>query len=219
VARASVDKAGPGGKSNAEKNRARNEKRKAKAREERERNQALESLAALKDAQRAERKARTPVEVPREFGTLAHNRAVYDRLRPGLPTDRQASGDSILAIGQRPRSDAKGAEIVFLEKGTAAQGFKHITEEHRADFKEAGVGTDKQIMELVMTALVSGNIVGIQGKTKAKSGRPIYEVAFEGQRQQVAVQLIDDNTVLGANPKKFITQREREALLPVPLRR
>lgn len=215
----SVDNAAPGGKSNAERNRARNEKRKAKKREEQERNQVLESLAAIKNAQRAERKARTPVEVPREFGTLTHNRAVYDRLRPRLPTDRQASGDSILAIGQRPRPDAKGAEIVFLEKGTSTRGFKHITEEHRADFKEAGVGTDQQIMELVMTALVSGDIIGIQGKTKAKPGRPIYEVAFEGQRQQVAVQLIDDNTVLGANPKKFITAREKEALSQLPLRR
>ncbi|MNF17785.1 hypothetical protein D3C76_1741910 [compost metagenome] len=63
-----------------------------------------------------------------------------------------------------------------------------------------------------MTALVHGEIVGIQGAQVGRAGRPIYEFNFKGKTQLLAVQLKDDNSVLGANPKeKGVSNREKQA--------
>jgi len=198
--------------------RRRDKKEKAKAKRE------ADTLAAAAAAEREKKKLQTraaPAAPVGIFGTLTHNRDIYDRLQPRLPTASRTKGDSILAIGQRPIGNTRKTEVVFVEKGVSKEGFKHITEEHRADFKQQGIGTDKMILELVMSALVHGEIVGIQGKDARKSGRPIYEVTFDGKVQHVAVQLKkEDNSVLGANPKqRGVSYWEREALKPQPLLR
>lgn len=203
----------------AEKHRKELEARKAK-KQRMKANKAAAKELAMEAAERKQQPKRAPAAPVMEFGTLQYNREVYDRLQSRLPTDRKASGESILAIGQRLNVKTGKAEIVFMDRGIGKEGFKHITEEHRADFKQQGIGTDKMILELVMSALVHGEIVGIQGKDARKSGRPIYEVNFDGKVQHVAVQLKDDNSVLGANPKqRGVSEREKNALNPQPLLR
>ncbi|MFJ4434086.1 RHS repeat-associated core domain-containing protein [Pseudomonas sp. NPDC089395] len=202
----------------AEKHRKELEARKAK--KQRMKANKAAKTAAMETIEKRQQTKRAPAAPVREFGTRQYNREVYDRLQSRLPTDRKASGESILAIGQRQNEKTGKTEVVFVDRGTSKEGFKHITEEHRADFKQQGISTDKMILELVMSALVYGAIVGIQGKEAGKSGRPIYEVTFDGKVQHVAVQLKDDNSVLGANPKqRGVSHREREALKPQPLLR
>ena len=146
----------------------------------------------------------------REFGRF--DSPIYNRLKPRLPTNRQASGDSIVAIGQRPNPTTGKQEVVFLEEGVNKEGLRHITAEHRSHFKNAGIETRAEIIEAVMTALVHGEIVGIQGAQVGRAGRPIYEFNFKGKTQLLAVQLKDDNSVLGANPKeKGVSNREKQA--------
>lgn len=143
-------------------------------------------------------KQREPVH--REFGTKTVNKGYFERNLGRLPTDRQRNLGSILGIGQRPGANGK-EEIVFIDQGTGTQGFKHVIEEHRADFRASGISPDTKVINLLMTALVHGQVVDTQGATRGRAGRPIYEVEFEDQIRYVAVQLKDDNSLLGANPK------------------
>ncbi|MFJ4156991.1 RHS repeat-associated core domain-containing protein [Pseudomonas sp. NPDC089752] len=201
------------GKSSTEKNRLRNQKRKAAKALEREIKADL-----IQTVERTPKPKKMPAAPTREYGTRTSNVQVYERLQSGLPTDRKGAPDQILAIGQRP-SETNRQEIIFLERGNGEQGFKHITGRHRAEFNEMGIETDNAIRDLVMTALVQGTIVGIQGKTAGRPGRPIYEVAFQGRTHNVAVQLMDNNSVLGANPKHSVSAREKAALKPAPILR
>ncbi|MFJ3073787.1 RHS repeat-associated core domain-containing protein [Pseudomonas sp. NPDC087029] len=196
--------------------RRKDKKEKAKAKKE------ADTLAAAAAAEREKKKLQTraaPAAPVGIFGTLTHNRDIYDRLQPRLPTASRTKGDSILAIGQRPIENTRKTEVVFVEKGVSKEGFKHITEEHRADFKQVGIDTDKKILDLVMSAVVSGTVVGIQGKTDRQVGRPIYEVTFDGKLRHVAAQLKEDNSIFAANPKRYVSKQERDALKPQPLRR
>lgn len=174
-----------------------------------------EEATALANAATVKKETTTPPPVPeRIFGTLTRNREIYDRLQPRLPTASKTKGDSILAIGQRPIGNDGKSEVVFVEKGNDRAGFKHITDRHRADFKEVGINTDKEILNLVMSAVVSGTVVGKQGKTDRQAGRDIYSVTFNDKLYHVAAQLTDDNSIFAANPKQHVSQREKNALLP-----
>lgn len=118
--------------------------------------------------------------------------------------DRQGNIGSIVAIGQRINPETDKRQVVYLEEGVKKEGLSHITDQHRAHFKQVGIGTRSDITKAVMTALIHGKVVGIQGMNLAigKTGRPIYEFDFKGRKHLLAVQLKPDNSVLGANPKE-----------------
>ena len=86
--------------------------------------------------------------------------------------------------------------VVFLETGNSRAGLAHIVGEHADDFAARGV-TVNQIPGLVTDAASQGRIVGYQG---TGTGRPIYEIVFDGTTQRVAVTVGDNGFIVGANP-------------------
>jgi hypothetical protein len=72
----------------------------------------------------------------------------------------------------------------------------HILYEHAGDFINRGVATE-DIPRLLKTALSDGKIVGYQG---SDTGRPIYEVMFNGKVQRVGITVGSNGFVVGANP-------------------
>lgn len=128
---------------------------------------------------------------------------VFERLKHRLPTNRQ-TGLGVMAIGQRVSEDGTKLEYFFLEKGNDKEGFKHITYRHRADFREVGINTDRDIADLVLTALAKGKQIGNQGAQRA-----IYEVTFKNKTHFVAVQRIPNvsndgkaESLFAANPNE-----------------
>lgn len=57
--------------------------------------------------------------------------------------------------------------------------------------------TSTMIPDFIMRNLKEGNIVGYQGKG---TGRPIYEIIYDGQRQRTAITTGNNGFVVGANP-------------------
>ncbi|QOV35461.1 RICIN domain-containing protein [Streptomyces ferrugineus] len=86
-----------------------------------------------------------------------------------------------------------GVPLAWLEKGNVNAGLTHIAFRHAGEFANAGVRVE-DIPALVKTALTQGTRVGTQG-----AGRPIFEVAFQGKTQRVAVSVGDNGYVIGAN--------------------
>lgn len=86
-------------------------------------------------------------------------------------------------------------KLVWLENGNAQAGLNHIMN-HADDFAKKGIAQD-EIKGLVMTALNEGEIVGYQGKG---TGRPIYKVTFNGEKQGVAITVGSNGFIVGANP-------------------
>jgi len=89
-------------------------------------------------------------------------------------------------------------KLVWLETGNAQAGLEHIMN-HADDFAAKGIARN-EIKDLVMTALEKGQIVGYQGKG---TGRPIYEVVFNGEKQRVAITVGNNGFVVGANPQSL----------------
>lgn len=90
----------------------------------------------------------------------------------------------------------QAGKVVFLEAGNSRAGLQHVVERHGEDFARRGV-EEAQIPDLLIDALTNGKVVGHQG---SGTGRPIYEVVFEGQKHRVAVTVGDNGFVVGANP-------------------
>ncbi|MFJ5294849.1 ricin-type beta-trefoil lectin domain protein [Streptomyces sp. NPDC088348] len=89
-----------------------------------------------------------------------------------------------------------GVPLAWLEKGTAKKGLIHIVLRHAGEFATSGVRVE-DIPALVKKALTEGTKVGYQG---SGTGRPIFEVAFNGKTQRVAISVGDNGYVIGANP-------------------
>ncbi|MFB0619497.1 hypothetical protein [Streptomyces sp. AGS-58] len=87
-----------------------------------------------------------------------------------------------------------GVNLAWIEKGNANAGLIHIVFRHAGEFATAGVRVE-DIPALVKKALVEGTRVGTQG-----AGRPLYEVAFNGKTQRLAISVGDNGFVIGANP-------------------
>ena len=87
-----------------------------------------------------------------------------------------------------------GVPLAWLEKGNVNAGLIHIVFRHAGEFATAGVRIE-DIPALVKTALTDGTRVGTQG-----TGRPIYEVVFQGKTQRLAISVGDNGYVIGANP-------------------
>ena len=99
--------------------------------------------------------------------------------------------DKVVAIAK----DGTG-KVVFLEQGNAKAGLQHIVDQHGADFARRGIPAE-QIPDAVLAAATRGKPVGFQG---AGTGRPIYEVEFNGQTHRIAVTVGDNGFIVGANP-------------------
>lgn len=98
--------------------------------------------------------------------------------------------DDLLAITKT--TDGK---LVWLETGSSKAGMQHILN-HADDFAKKGI-SEEQIQDLVMESLTNGKIVGYQGRG---TGRPIYEVLYEGNTYHTAITVGDNGFIVGANP-------------------
>ncbi|WP_145530993.1 DUF637 domain-containing protein [Yersinia kristensenii] len=98
--------------------------------------------------------------------------------------------ENVLAIARTP-----SGQIVFLEKGSATAGLRHIVEEHGSQFAKIGV-SEVQIPRVVMKAVADGKIVGYQG---SGIGRPIYETVINGQKYNIAITVGNNGYIVGAN--------------------
>ncbi|TDX89744.1 UNVERIFIED_CONTAM: putative toxin of predicted polymorphic toxin system [Lysinibacillus xylanilyticus] len=86
-------------------------------------------------------------------------------------------------------------KIVWLENGNSQAGFNHILN-HADEFATKGIN-QSQLPEFITKAVSEGKIVGYQGKG---TGRPIYEINFNGQTQRVAITTGSNGFIVGANP-------------------
>jgi hypothetical protein len=100
------------------------------------------------------------------------------------------SPDDVLGVTKT--ADGK---LVWLENGNSNAGMQHILD-HVDDFANKGI-QQNQIQDLVMESLTNGKVVGYQGKG---TGRPIYEVVFNGQTHHTAITVGNNGFVVGANP-------------------
>ena len=88
---------------------------------------------------------------------------------------------------------------VFLETGRTgekAAGLKHILAGHADDFARRGI-PPQDIPNVLMDAVEQGKVVGHQGRG---TGRPIYEVAYNGETHHVAITIGSNGYIVGANP-------------------
>ena len=91
----------------------------------------------------------------------------------------------------------RDGKIVFLEEGNASCGLQHILAK-AAQFAKQNIDFS-EIIEIVMTAVCEGDIVGYQG-TKDKP-RAIYQFTFKGETKYLAVSVSDNGYIVGANPR------------------
>ena len=117
-----------------------------------------------------------------------------------LIAEVQANGDKINpsdVIGIMKNKDGK---IVWLEKGHLGNnpsGLAHILDAHESNFNDKGIKTC-DIPDFILSAVSEGKIVGYQGKG---TGRPIYEIEYNGETQLVAVTVGSNGYIVGANPR------------------
>lgn len=91
--------------------------------------------------------------------------------------------------------------VIWLEKGHLGEkpsGMAHILDAHEANFNSKGITTEK-ISDFVLSAAAQGKIVGYQGKG---TGRPIYEVSYNGSTYKIAITVGSNGYIVGANPVK-----------------
>lgn len=108
----------------------------------------------------------------------------------------QITPDDVIGI-----TKDKTGKIIWLEKGHLGDrpsGLAHILDAHESHFNDKGIQTEN-ISDFVLTAVAKGDIVGYQGKG---TGRPIYEINYDGKKQKVAVTVGSNGYIVGANPKK-----------------
>ncbi len=84
--------------------------------------------------------------------------------------------------------------IVFLEQGNSKAGFIHIVENHSIDFLNRGISS-QQLPDFIMTAVIHGNFIGIQGKS-----RKIYEFVFNNSTHYLSVEIGSNGYIVSANP-------------------
>ena len=117
-----------------------------------------------------------------------------------LIAEVQANGDKINpsdVIGIMKNKDGK---IVWLEKGHLGNnpsGLAHILDAHESNFNDKGIKTC-DIPDFILSAVSEGKIIGYQGKG---TGRPIYEIEYNGETQLVAVTVGSNGYIVGANPR------------------
>lgn len=125
-------------------------------------------------------------------GTSGEGRALIDEV--------QARGDKINPDEVIGITKDTSGKIIWLEKGHLGgkpSGLAHIIDAHESNFNAKGIASS-DISDFVLTAVSKGTIIGYQGKG---TGRPIYEVEYNGKTYQVAVTVGDNGYIVGANPR------------------
>ena len=126
-------------------------------------------------------------------GTSGEGKALIQEVK--LHGDK-ISEDDVIGI-----TKCSNGKIIWLEKGRLdgkPSGLAHILDAHQSHFNERGIAT-ADIADFVLTAVAKGTIIGYQGKG---TGRPIYEVTYNGSTHRVAVTVGSNGYIVGANPKK-----------------
>lgn len=125
-------------------------------------------------------------------GTSGEGKALIQEVQQkGL----KISPDEVIGI-----TKDKNGKTIWLEKGHLdgkPSGLAHIVQEHESDFNDKGIHTS-DIADFVLSAVGRGTIIGYQGKG---TGRPIYEVTYNGETYHVAVTVGSNGYIVGANPR------------------
>jgi hypothetical protein len=129
-----------------------------------------------------------------ETGTPS-NRAT-SLVDPNLIARLVASGVRIAPENVVATGTAPGGQTVWMETGNAKAGLVHILD-HTRDF--AGIGVSQSdILNVVMGAIATGDIIGVQGK--GGNPRDIYRTVVSGQAYGIAIQIGDNGFIVSANP-------------------
>lgn len=147
---------------------------------------AAEEAVVRKAAEEAAAKKAAAETAAKKTADAASENLVDELVKNGV----KVSPADVVAIGR-----TAAGQVVFVEKGNAAAGLRHIVERHGAEFAQAGISQDK-IPGFLIEALRSGRVVGQQGRG---GGRIIYELTFEGKTVQVAITTGNNGFVVGAN--------------------
>ena len=111
------------------------------------------------------------------------------------------SPDNVLGIAKS--ADGK---IIWIETGTTGvrgSGLAHIIEEHGKQFSKKGID-GSALPDYLLRAVTTGAIVGMQGT------RPIYEFAYNGIRQRVAITVSRNGYIVGDDPKSLPKEKKNE---------
>ncbi|MFI6079465.1 hypothetical protein ACIBBB_00405 [Streptomyces sp. NPDC051217] len=92
----------------------------------------------------------------------------------------------------------RDGRVIFLEQGNERAGLTHVMQ-HAPEFEQQGIARD-DIADFVVEAAAEGEIVGYQG---SGTGRPIYELTYQGRTQRVAVTVGSNGFIVGANPRSL----------------
>ncbi len=139
-------------------------------------------------------KAKVPVGSS-QAGVGAKNNYINPELVDELAKQNvKYNPDEMIIIGK----DSSG-KILWLETGNEKAGFEHIIIEHGEQFVKQGISIDS-IPDYLMSALKKGEIVGYQGRG---TGRPIYEIEYNGKRSRVAITAGNNGFIVGANPSSL----------------
>ena len=124
-------------------------------------------------------------------GTSGEGKALIDEVEAN---GDKINPDEVIGIAR----DLSG-KIIWLENGNSGKksGLSHILDAHEANFNNKGIASS-DIADFVLTAASSGKIVGFQGKG---TGRPIYEVSYQGNIYNVAITIGSNGYIVGANPR------------------
>ncbi|WP_219813652.1 hypothetical protein, partial [Rathayibacter rathayi] len=125
-----------------------------------------------------------------------------------VPTAHQALMDQLLRVGIKVSPEkvvtimtTPEGKIVWLERGTTGDvtpnpsGLAHIIEAHGDEFAQKGI-SESQIPDLLSRAIQENKIFGYQGK---RTGRPIYEVEYNGETMKIAITIGSNGYIVGAN--------------------
>lgn len=126
-------------------------------------------------------------------GTSGEGKALIQEVKN---RGEKISEEDVIGITKCP--DGK---IVWLEKGhlgAKPSGLAHILDAHESNFNAKGIDT-QNIGDFVLTSVSKGKVVGYQGKG---TGRPFYEVTYNGETYKVAVTVGENGYIVGANPVK-----------------
>ena len=124
-------------------------------------------------------------------GTSGEGKALIDEV---VASGEKISPEKVVMITRDPYG-----KIVWLEQGNSSSGLEHIIDRHGHEFNGKGI-SNSDIPDYVLEAVYQGNIVGTQGK---RNPRTIYEFTYNGQKQQIAVQVSSNGYIVGANPRSM----------------
>lgn len=87
--------------------------------------------------------------------------------------------------------------------GVRGSGLAHIIEEHGKQFSKKGID-GSALPDYLLRAVTTGEIVGMQDT------RPIYEFAYNGIRQRVAITVSRNGYIVGDDPKSLPKEKKNE---------